>query len=141
MLLVHLAVALISGYLTVGIGLLLLGGFPPGPAGAGLILNFGVALSFLFTSIARLIRRRLSTPTPSRAAAGVLQTYAWGWFIGVGLLSARVIWADVMAWGAPPVNGSYLADALFFAAVTLFLSLPGILAILLGFVVRRVARV
>lgn len=131
-----LALVVGAGYLTYGLASTVLTTMSVSVAPGALLLNLGVAATALVVALARLARRDLSPPTSFRAfAAAVLGTYARGWFIGCGLLVVRELWDEALVFGSPPENGSYIADAFFFAVTVLALAIPGVIA----FVAARVA--
>jgi hypothetical protein len=101
------------------------------------VLNCGV-LGYLFASLVRrLLRRDFAWPRPRLVLANALVGYGCGWGIGVAIIAAGAVSEALLNFGAPPKNGSYFADALFFILVASLVSLPGVFTLILGLLLRR----
>lgn len=103
----------------------------------GLTLMFYNALFgvWLVQVVRRLARRDYAWPTGWPLVARVLDGAARAWGIAWVVLGARAIGDALAHLGAPSRNGSYIADAFFFALVMLMLAAPGLAALWLA---RRV---
>jgi hypothetical protein len=100
------------------------------------VLVWGVA-TWSFGSLIHRLRTAGPTFPPFWVGVGDgLDAFARGWGLGVVVLSARVIGDGLRSFGAPPRDGSYLADAFFFAVVTLIFSVPGLFAAVMAKRVR-----
>lgn len=112
-------------------------GLPPGLEGATLLLSLGVAIAFFISSFAALMRPPARAPSVSRLARNGLQTYGAGWLLGVLILGARQLVDALANWGATPMNGSYVADAVFFILAAAIVGIPGVVALALAALVAR----
>jgi hypothetical protein len=111
-------------------------GARPG-ADFGLAVN-GSLLGYLFVSLMiRLLRRDLTIPPWRLFVRNVLIGYGRAWLIGIGVLAVLTIVDAARSFGAPSPNGSYAADAIFFAVGMLVFAFPGLVALDVG---KRLAR-
>jgi hypothetical protein len=102
------------------------------PEAFGLAVN-GSLLGYLFVSLMiRLLRRDLAIPPWRLFVRNVLIGYGRAWLIGIGVLAVLTIADAARSFGAPSPNGSYAADAIFFAVGMLVFAFPGLVALSVG---------
>lgn len=106
------------------------------PGAEFLFFTLGILAVSCYAAIRRLLRRDLSSVSAGAAVVASLATWGWGWLLGAALVTVRGLWRDAQQLGAPPDNGSYLADALIFLVGTLVIAAPG----LVGQFAARLAR-